>query len=46
MIVQYIVLGSEVGQFFAGAIPTGGYGTYAASTTNLQVDYVRVWSLH
>ena len=42
---QFVVLGSEVGQFFAGAIPTGGYGTYAASTTSLQVDYVRVWSL-
>jgi len=37
---QYIVLGSEVGQAFAGAIPAGGY---SSGTTNMQVDYVRVW---
>jgi beta-glucanase (GH16 family) len=41
---QYIVLSSEVGAFFAGAIPPGGYGSRAASTTDMQVDYVRVWS--
>jgi hypothetical protein len=41
---EYIVLGSEVGQFFAGAIPPGGYGTSGTTTTNMQVDYVRVWS--
>ena len=29
---------------FAGAIPPGGYGTRATSTTNMQVDYVRAWS--
>jgi beta-glucanase (GH16 family) len=40
---QYIVLSSEVGAFFAGAIPAGGYGSPATSTTNMQVDYVRVW---
>jgi hypothetical protein len=36
---------SEVGQFFAGTIPPAGYGSREASTTNMQVDYVRVWSL-
>jgi beta-glucanase (GH16 family) len=41
---QYIVLSSEVGAFFAGAIPPGGYGSRATSTTDMQVDYVRVWS--
>jgi beta-glucanase (GH16 family) len=40
---QYIVLSSEVGAFFAGAIPPGGYGPRATTTTKLQVDYVRVW---
>ncbi|HVF77902.1 MAG TPA: glycoside hydrolase family 16 protein [Solirubrobacteraceae bacterium] len=42
---QFIVLSSDVGAFFAGAIPAGGYGTRATSTTNMQVDYVRVWTL-
>ncbi len=37
---EFIVLGSEVGQFFAGA-PAGGYNS---ATTNMQVDYVRVWA--
>jgi beta-glucanase (GH16 family) len=40
---EYIVLSSEVGEFFAGPIPAGGYRTRATSTTNMQVDYVRVW---
>jgi beta-glucanase (GH16 family) len=40
---QYIVLSSEVGAFFAGAIPAAGYGSRATSTTKMQVDYVRVW---
>jgi len=42
---QYIILSSEVGAFFAGAIPQGGYGSRLTSTTNMQVDYVRVWAL-
>jgi len=42
---QYIILSSEVGAFFAGTIPSGGYGSRLTSTTNMQVDYVRVWSL-
>ncbi|MCA1705003.1 MAG: glycoside hydrolase family 16 protein [Actinobacteria bacterium] len=42
---QYIVLSSEVRELFAGAIPAGGYGSRETSTTNMQVDYVRVWSL-
>ncbi|MEA2181628.1 MAG: hypothetical protein QOF69_813, partial [Solirubrobacteraceae bacterium] len=40
---QFIILSSEVGRFFAGAIPPVGYGTRQTSTTNMQVDYVRVW---
>jgi beta-glucanase (GH16 family) len=42
---QYVILSSEVGAFFAGAIPAGGYGSRLTSTTNMQVDYVRVWTL-
>lgn len=42
---EYIVLSSEVAEFFAGTIPTGGYGTRATTTTSMQVDYVRVWTL-
>jgi beta-glucanase (GH16 family) len=40
---QFIILSSEVGRFFAGDIPAAGYGTRQTSTTNMQVDYVRVW---
>lgn len=40
---QYMILSSEVGQFFAGPIPAAGYGSRETSTTNMQVDYVRVW---
>ena len=42
---EYVVLSSEVGRFFAGPIPSAGYGSRQTSTTNMQVDYVRVWSL-
>ena len=42
---QYVILSSEVGQFFAGAPPQGGYGTFQTSTTTMQVDYVRAWAL-
>ncbi len=42
---EYIVLSSEVGQSFAGAIPPAGYGSRETTRTNMQVDYVRVWSL-
>ena len=41
---QYLILSSEVGEFFAGAIPAGGYGTRQTSTTNMQVDYVRAYT--
>ncbi|MEA2157217.1 MAG: hypothetical protein QOE11_3357 [Solirubrobacteraceae bacterium] len=41
---QYVILSSEVGAFFAGTIPPGGFGTRATSTTNMQVDYVRAWT--
>lgn len=42
---QYIILSSEVGRFFAGEIPEGGYGTKEASTTDFLVDYVRVYAI-
>ena len=41
---QYVILSSEVGEFFAGAIPAGGYGARQTSTTNMQVDYVRAYT--
>ena len=41
---QYLILSSEVGEFFARQIPTGGYGTRTTSTTNMQVDYVRAYT--
>ncbi len=31
---------------FAGAIPAGGYGSLATSTTRMKVDYVRVYQLN
>lgn len=40
---QYIILSSEIGATFAGAIPEAGYGSRATTDTKLQVDYVRVW---
>jgi beta-glucanase (GH16 family) len=42
---EYIILSSEVGQFFAGAIPRNGYGSRTSTTTKMQVDYVRVYAL-
>jgi beta-glucanase (GH16 family) len=42
---EYMILSSDVGEFFAGAIPAGGYGSRATTTTKTQVDYVRVWPL-
>lgn len=42
---EYLILSSDVGEFFAGPIPAGGYGSRAATTTDMQVDYVRVWPL-
>ena len=41
---QFIILSSEVGQSFAGSTPPGGYGAFQTRTTNMQVDYVRVWA--
>jgi len=41
---QYLILSSEVGRAFAGLPPLGGYGSRATSTTNMQVDWVRVWA--
>ena len=38
---QYVIRSSEVWQRFAGPVPPGGYGSQAASTTDMQVDYVR-----
>jgi beta-glucanase (GH16 family) len=42
---QYVILSSEVGGFFAGSPPPDGYGPRETSTTDMQVDYVRIWSL-
>jgi beta-glucanase (GH16 family) len=43
---QYLLLSSEVqDNSWAGNIPAGGYGALAASTTNMQVDYVHVYAL-
>lgn len=42
---QFIILSSEVGEFFAGDIPRQGYGSSSESTTTMQVDYVRAWAL-
>ena len=40
---QYIILSSEVAEFFAGDIPEAGYGSRETTATTMQVDYVRVW---
>ena len=40
---EYLILSSEVAAF-AGDAPSDGYGSRATSTTNVQVDWVRVWS--
>jgi beta-glucanase (GH16 family) len=43
---EYMLLSSEVqDNSWAGFIPSGGYGSLAASTTNMQVDYVHVYSV-
>ena len=43
---EYIILSSEVNNAsWAGTSPTGGYGSLAASTTKMTVDYVRVYQL-
>jgi beta-glucanase (GH16 family) len=42
--LEYIILSSEVEhQSWAGNIPAGGYGSFANSVTNMQVDYVRLY---
>ncbi len=43
---QYFILSSEVrDNSWAGAIPAGGYGGRTGSTTKMNVDYVRSYSL-
>jgi beta-glucanase (GH16 family) len=43
---EYLLLSSEVQDgSWAGDIPAGGYGSLAASTTNMEVDYVHVYSV-
>jgi hypothetical protein len=42
---EYIILSSDVGAFFAGAIPPAGYGARLTSATTTDFDYVRVWAL-
>lgn len=42
---EYMVLSSEVRDGnWAGNVPAGGYGSFASSVTNVQVDYVRVYA--
>jgi beta-glucanase (GH16 family) len=41
---QYLIFSSEVEDaYWAGNIPSGGYGSLAESEANVQVDYVRVY---
>ncbi len=41
---EYMILSSEVNNGgFGGFVPAGGYGSFASSVTNMQVDYVRVY---
>jgi beta-glucanase (GH16 family) len=43
---EYLLLSSEVeNNSWAGVIPAGGYGSPSASTTNMLVDYVRVYAV-
>lgn len=43
---QYLILSSEVrANGWAGAIPVGGYGSQASSTTKMNVDYVRSYTV-
>lgn len=42
---QYLILSSEIiDGSWAGNIPDGGYGSYADSTTDMEVDYVRAYA--
>jgi beta-glucanase (GH16 family) len=42
---QYMILSSEViDGAWAGDVPAGGYGSYADSTTDMEVDYVRAYA--
>jgi len=42
---EWMILSSEVqNNLWSGAIPTGGYGSLATSTTKLTVDYVRYYA--
>ena len=42
---EYLILSSEVRDTdWAGAIPVGGYGSRAGSTTKMNVDYVRSYT--
>lgn len=44
---EYLILSSEVNNNnnWAGVIPTGGYGSLATTTTNMTVDYVRIYAV-
>jgi beta-glucanase (GH16 family) len=42
---EYLILSSEVEDgTWAGDVPAGGYGSLLSSLTNVQVDYVRVYT--
>lgn len=43
---EFLLLSSEVQNYsWAGNIPVGGYGPLATTATNMQIDYLRVYSL-
>ena len=42
---EYLILSSEVRDaYWAGMVPTAGYGSLATSTTKMEVDYVHVYA--
>jgi beta-glucanase (GH16 family) len=42
---EYMILSSEVRDgHWAGTVPAAGYGSFATSTTDVQVDYVRAYT--
>ncbi len=46
-IEQFMILSTEVqGGNWAGALPTGGYGTLATTSTMFKVDYVRAFTFN
>lgn len=40
---EYIILSSCIREGWSGSMPSGGYGDFDTSTTEMIVDYIRVW---